>query len=362
MTETITNELSIVKPFDAHLHVRDGNVLKAVIGHSARQFDSAIIMPNLNPPITTTPQADEYKAEIMSALPDKSTFKPLMTTYLTDDTNHSELMWGFHNESWVAAKLYPANATTNSKLGVTDINNIHDVLKAMEKFKIPLLMHGEVVHDDGVEVDPFDREDVFIKKVLIPLRDSYPDLRIVFEHITTKEAVDYVMNDTSGNLAATVTAHHLLITRDDLFRGGLRPHLFCLPVVKRRDNRTALIDAIASGNPNIFCGTDSAPHLKGKKEVECCPGGIYSAHAALELYATVFDKAGALEHFEAFMSLNGSKFYGIKLSEEMVTLRREPWVVKESVPVWATEERGVLPSDQIQPFFLGEELEWKMVG
>ena len=324
-------------------------MLSAVAPLTARQFARAIVMPNLGPPVTTASSAEAYKGRIMAALPENPGFMPLMTCYLTDDTDPGDLIPGFRHGVFTAAKLYPAGATTNSENGVTDIAKIDGVLGKMQDAGMPLLLHGEVTDP---EIDVYDREAVFIERTLAPLLERFPGLKMVFEHITTSQAVDFV---TSGpeNLAATVTVHHLMINRSDMFKGGLRPHLYCLPVAKRDSHRVALRKAVTSGNAKFFLGTDSAPHAVSAKEADCGCAGVFSAATALELYAQVFDEEDALDQFEAFASLNGPAFYGLPVNEGAVTLKKT-----ERRPPADIEVSG---GETIKPFNPGGALAWTLV-
>ncbi len=344
--------ISLRRPDDWHLHLRDGAMLRAVLPHSAAQFGRAIVMPNLRPPVTTVARARAYRSEIMAALPPGSGFEPLMTCYLTDATDPAEVARGHAEGAWVAAKLYPAHATTNSAFGVSDVRNIHPVLERMQAIGMPLLIHGEVTDAD---VDVFDREAVFVDRVLAPLLNDFPALRVVLEHVTTVEAVQFVRDHAgSGRLGATITAHHLLINRGDIFRGGIRPHMFCLPIAKRERHRLALVAAATSGERPFFLGTDSAPHPVSAKESECGCAGIYTAATALELYAEVFDDAGALDRLEAFASLNGPAFYGLAPNEGRVSLTRS------ETPVPAALETA--DGDIVRPFRAGERLRFRFSG
>lgn len=334
--------LTIRKPDDWHVHLRDREMLERVAPYTARQFARAIVMPNLAPPITTVGAARDYRKRILQVTPPG--FTPLMTCYLTDNTDPEEIERGFEEGVWVAAKLYPAGATTNSASGVTNIANIYPVLDRMQRIGMVLCVHGEVT---DAEVDVFDREKVFIARVLLPLVKSFPSLKVVLEHITTKEAVDFVHYGES--VAATITPQHLLINRNALFAGGLRPHAYCLPVAKREEHRLAVRKAATSGWPNVFLGTDSAPHPRHAKESSCGCAGIFNAPFALESYATVFDEEGALDNFEAFASINGARFYGLPLNDETVTLERASTSVPEEV-------------EGLVPFHAGERLNWRFVG
>jgi len=339
--------LTLTRPDDWHLHVRDGAPLAAVVPHTAAQFARAIIMPNLRPPVTTAAQAAAYRERIRAAVPPGVRFEPLMTLYLTDNLPPEEVSRA-REAGVVALKLYPAGATTNSDAGVTDIRKTYRTLEAMQRAGLLLLVHGEVT--DG-EIDIFDREAVFIDRVLAPLRREFPGLRIVMEHITTKEAAQYVAS-APQNLAATITAHHLLYNRNALFTGGIRPHHYCLPVLKREEHRRALIAAATGGDPRFFLGTDSAPHPAHLKEHATGCAGCYTAPAALELYAEAFEDAGALDRLEAFASFHGPDFYGLPRNTERVTLRREPWALPESYPFGEAV---------VKPLRAGETLRWRLV-
>jgi dihydroorotase len=343
----IEQTLTLRRPDDWHVHLRDGAMLKAVAPFTARQFARAIVMPNLVPPISSVAAAEAYRGRIMAALPKGADFTPLMTCYLTDDADADEIERGFASGVFTAVKLYPAHATTNSASGVTDLRKVRGVLERMEKIGMRLLIHGEVTDPD---VDVFDREAVFIERVLQRLIRDYPALKIVLEHITTKEAVDFV-TASRANLAATITAHHLVINRNALFAGGLRPHAYCLPVVKREVHRLALRKAATSGDAKFFLGTDSAPHVVHDKERDCGCAGIFSAPAALEIYAQVFAEENALGKLEAFASENGPRFYGLPLNEARVTLTQRPSTVPESVPT----EAG-----PVRPFLAEQQLEWTL--
>jgi dihydroorotase len=339
--------LTIRRPDDWHVHLRDGAMLKAVVPFTARQFARAIVMPNLTPPITTIAAAEAYRARIIAALPAGVAFTPLMTCYLTDDTDPDEIERSFKSGVFAAVKLYPAHATTNSAAGVTDLRKTRRVLERMEKIGMRLLIHGEIT-DPAVDV--FDREAVFIERVLQRLIRNYPGLKIVLEHITTTDAVDFV-SASRANLGATITAHHLVINRNALFAGGLRPHMYCLPVAKREAHRLALRGAATSGDAKFFLGTDSAPHPVHDKERDCGCAGIFSAPAALEIYAQVFAEENALDRLEAFASENGPRFYGLPLNETRVILRRKAWAVPETV----TSEAGA-----VQAFRGGQSLDWTL--
>jgi dihydroorotase len=341
--------LSLRQPDDWHLHLRDGDALRAVLPHTAAQFARAIVMPNLKPPVTTTALARAYRERILAALPAGSGFTPLMTLYLTDRTDPAEIATAKASGIVHGCKLYPAGATTNSDSGVTDIRRIDAVLEAMAEVGLPLLVHGEVTHPD---VDVFDREARFIDEVLAPLRARLPRLRMVFEHVTTQAAVEFVRAQDHG-VAATLTPQHLALNRNALFNGGIRPHLYCLPVLKRERDRRALLDAVVGGDPRFFLGTDSAPHAKHTKEAACGCAGIYSAHAALEFYAEVFDHAGALPRLEAFASEFGPRFYGLPLNEARVQLRRETWTVPADYS---------FGTERLVPLRAGEPLGWRFAG
>jgi dihydroorotase len=347
MTARPIDRLTIRRPDDWHLHLRDGAMLAAVLPFTARQFGRAIVMPNLVPPVTTVAAARDYAARIRAALPQGARFTPLMTCYLTDGLDKAELERGWGEGVFAAAKLYPAKATTNSDFGVTDIGKIRTLLETMARLGMPLLVHGEVVDPT---VDIFDREAVFLERVLAPLLRDQPGLRVVFEHVTTAEAVAFV-EATPDNLAATVTAHHLVINRNALFQGGLRPHAYCLPVAKRERHRLALRRAAVSGDPRFFLGTDSAPHPARDKEAACGCAGIFSAPAALETYLAVFEAEGALDRFEGFASLHGPAFYRLPVNSDSVTLTRRAWTVPETIPS---------AGGQLVPFHAGERLAWQL--
>jgi len=340
------DQITITQPDDWHVHVRDGEALKTVVPHTAAQFGRAIIMPNLKPPVTTAAQALAYRERILAAVPNGVAFEPLMTLYLTDNLAPDEIKRA-KNAGVVALKLYPAGATTNSDAGVTDIRKTYRTLEAMQREGILLLVHGEVTSPD---VDVFDREAVFIDQQLIPLRRDFPGLKIVMEHITTKEAAQYV-GGADANLAATITAHHLLFNRNAIFTGGIRPHYYCLPVLKREVHRAALVEAATSGSRKFFTGTDSAPHAAHLKEHALGCAGCYTAHAAMEMYAEAFDRAGALGKLEAFASFNGADFYGLPRNKGTVTLKRESWTVPDSY---------AYGDAQLKPLGAGETLGWKL--
>ena len=342
------DSLTIRRPDDWHVHLRDGALLQAVAPLTARQFSRAIIMPNLAEPITTRAAAKSYRARIMDAVGKDVGFTPLMTCYLTDTIDAAEVAAGYTDGIWAAAKLYPAGATTNSDMGVTDIGNIDPVLEKMAAVGMPLLVHGEVTDSD---VDVFDREAYFIDRVLIPLMGRHPTLKIVFEHVTTKEAVDFVRTE-HARMGATITAHHLMINRNALFQGGIRPHLYCLPVAKREAHRLALREAATSGEGCFFLGTDTAPHTTAAKESACGCAGIFTAVTAIELYAQVFDDEGRLGALEAFASLNGPAFYRMAPNEDRVTLEQNATRVPDGISVGANET--------IRPFMAGETLRWRL--
>jgi dihydroorotase len=315
--------LTITRPDDWHLHLRDGDELKAVLPHTAARFGRAIVMPNLKPPVTTTEMALAYRRRILAALPANSRFMPLMTLYLTDNTTAEEVIRAKKSGVVHGLKYYPAGATTNSDSGVTDLSRCMGALEAMEEVNMPLLVHGEVTF---AEVDIFDREKIFLDRTLAPLLGRHPRLRVVLEHITTREAVRFVRG-TPARVAATITAHHLLLNRNAMFSGGFRPHHYCLPVLKREEHRLALIEAATSGSPKFFLGSDSAPHARDAKEASCGCAGIFTAHAGIELYAEVFAAAGALDRLEAFASIHGPLFYGLPKNGDTITLVRETWPV-----------------------------------
>jgi dihydroorotase len=346
------NTIEITRPDDWHLHVRDGDVLRDVIKHTASQFERAIIMPNLKPPVTTAEMAAAYKKRILAALPIGSSFTPLMILYLTDNTSADEVKKA-HQEGVAGFKLYPAGATTNSDAGVTDIKKCAKALEAMEACGMPLLIHGEVTHAD---VDVFDREAVFIDQVLEPLRNRHPGLKIVFEHITTKQAAKYVESaDTKrfGLIAATITPQHLLYNRNAIFSGGIRPHYYCLPILKREEHRQELVRVATSGNPRFFLGTDSAPHYKGAKESACGCAGCYTAWHAMPLYAEVFDQANALDRLEAFASHFGPDFYQLPRNTGKLILKRQSQTIPDEFPVG---------DSTVVPLRAGETLAWTIVG
>jgi dihydroorotase len=342
------DSITITRPDDWHLHLRDGAALADVLPHTARQFARAIVMPNLKPPVTTTAAAAAYRDRILAALPEGMRFEPLMTLYLTNNTDPDEIRRAMDSGFIHAVKLYPAGATTNSDAGVTDLRNCYKVLEVMQEVGMPLLLHGEVTDND---IDLFDREAVFIERVMRPLRRDMPTLSVVFEHITTKEAAQYVA-EAEGPIAATITAHHLLYNRNEIFRGGIRPHYYCLPVLKREEHRLALVTAATSGDERFFLGTDSAPHAVHTKYAACGCAGCYTALHAMEMYTEAFAQAGALDKLEAFASLNGPAFYGLPVNEGTITLKRESWTLPETVP---------FGEHQLVPLNAGETINWKMV-
>ncbi|MDP2431519.1 MAG: dihydroorotase [Pseudomonadota bacterium] len=339
------DQLKITRPDDWHVHLRDDAMLAAVLPDTARRFARAIVMPNLKPPVRTLAEAAAYRARILAALPVGLDFTPLMTLYLTDNTTPEEIFKAKESGFVQAVKYYPAGATTNSDSGVTDITKVQAALEAMQEAGLPLLLHGEVTDP---EVDVFDREAVFIERILEPLLKRLPGLKVVLEHITTRQAAAFV-TAAPANVAATVTAHHLLYNRNAMFQGGMRPHYYCLPVLKRESHRQALIEVATSGNPKFFLGTDSAPHARDAKESACGCAGIYTAHAAIELYAEAFELAGALDKLEAFASFHGPDFYGLPRNTATLTLRREPWVV-------ATDHAA-----GVVPLRAGESVNWRVL-
>jgi len=341
------NRVILTRPDDWHLHLRDDEALKSVLADSARRFGRAIVMPNLKPPVTTVAAAAAYRDRIMAALPSNSEFEPLMTLYLTDNTRPAEIHKAKASGIVSAVKYYPAGATTNSDSGVTDIRKCIDVLQAMAETGMPLLIHGEVT--DPL-VDVFDREKVFIERTMIALVQQLPGLKMVMEHITTANAVKFVLS-APANLAATITAHHLLMNRNDLFRGGIRPHYYCLPILKREEHRLALVKAATSGNPKFFLGTDSAPHARHTKEAACGCAGIYTAHAGIELYAEAFDAVGSLDKLEAFASFYGADFYGLARNHRQITLVRSAWSVPDEISYG---------SHTLMPLRSGATVGWKI--
>jgi dihydroorotase len=339
--------LTLTRPDDWHLHLRDGALMQSVLPDTARQFARAIVMPNLRPPVTTTAQALEYRARILAALPAGMQFQPLMTLYLTDNTNAEEIRQAKQSGVVHAVKLYPAGATTNSDAGVTDLRKTYAALEEMQRCSLPLLVHGEVTSAD---IDIFDRESVFIERVLQPLLKDLPELRVVFEHITTSEAAQFVTS-APDTIAATLTPQHLLYNRNAMLVGGIRPHYYCLPILKRETHREALVKAATSGNQKFFLGTDSAPHAQHTKENACGCAGCYSALCAIELYAEVFEAAGALDKLEGFASFYGADYYGLARNTEIITLRREEWQVPASVG---------FGEHQLVPLRAGEMMKWKL--
>jgi dihydroorotase len=340
--------ITLTRPDDWHLHLRDGEALAAVVPATARQMGRAIIMPNLKPPVTTTEQAQGYRERILAARPAGSTFEPLMTLYLTDNTPAEEIERAVASGLVHAVKLYPAGATTNSDSGVTDLAHCDAAIGAMARLGLPLLVHGEVT---DAEIDIFDREAVFIERVIKPLLERHPDLKVVFEHITTADAAEFVAQ-APVNVGATITAHHLLFNRNHMLVGGIRPHYYCLPILKRERHREALLAAATSGSGKFFLGTDSAPHAQGDKESACGCAGAYTAPAAIELYATAFEQAGALDQLEGFASHFGPDFYGLPRNADTITLVREEWTLPDSLP-YANGQR-------IVPLKAGETLTWKL--
>ena len=341
-------DLKLTRPDDWHLHLRDEALMQSVLPDTARQFARAIIMPNLRPPVTTTAQAAAYRERIVAAIPEDMSFEPLMTLYLTDNTSAEEIRRAKQSGFVHGVKYYPAGATTNSDAGVTNMRKAYPALEEMQRSGMPLLLHGEVTDSN---VDVFDREAVFIERVLQPLLRDMPKLRVVFEHITTSDAVQYVKS-TPGNIAATLTVHHLLYNRNAMFAGGMRPHYYCLPVLKRETHRKALVEAAISGNPKFFLGTDSAPHTQHAKESACGCAGIYSAHTAIELYAEVFEQAGALDKLEGFASFFGADFYGLPRNTQEIKLRREDWSVPATLG---------FAGQRLVPLRAGETVKWKLV-
>jgi dihydroorotase len=343
------SSITLTRPDDWHLHLRDGEILRDVLPHTARQFARAIVMPNLKPPVTTVALAKAYYERIMAILPSDLKFEPLMTLYLTDNTSPDEIKRAVDSSFVHGVKLYPSGATTNSDAGVTNLAHCMTTLEMMQEVGLPLLLHGEVTDRD---IDLFDREAVFIEKILIPLRKQLPELKIVFEHITTHQAADYV-RDADGPIAATITAHHLLYNRNAIFKGGVRPHYYCLPVLKREIHRQSLLKAASSGNPRFFLGTDSAPHAKGLKEHACGCAGCYTALHAMELYAQAFEEIGALNKLEAFASFHGPDFYGLPRNHDHITIERSSWHIPEELP---------MAGSMVVPLDAGQLLHWKFVG
>lgn len=344
---TTINTLTLTRPDDWHLHLRDGEALKAVLADSARQFARAMIMPNLRPPVTNTALALAYRQRILAALPSGLNFEPLMTLYLTDNTSAAEIRTAVASGMVHGVKFYPAGATTNSDSGVTDLAHCQQALAEMEKLGLPLLVHAEVT---DAQVDVFDRERVFIERHMVTIIKDYPALKVVFEHITTKDAADFVLH-TPANVAATITAHHLLMNRNAMFVGGIQPHHYCLPILKREEHRQALLRVATSGNAKFFLGTDSAPHAKHTKEAACGCAGMYTAHTAMELYAEAFDAVGALDKLEGFASFYGADFYGLPRNNDRIQLHRQSWTVPASLP---------FAGDSIIPLRAGQPIAWKM--
>ena len=342
------DKITITRPDDWHLHLRDGDALKAVLPDTANRFGRAIVMPNLRPPVTTTALAAEYRQRILDALPAGANFEPLMTLYLTDNTSAAEITRAKASGFVHGVKLYPAGATTNSDSGVSSLDACGEALEAMQESGMPLLVHAEVTDAD---VDVFDRERVFIDRHMQPLLTKYPGLKVVFEHITTKDAAEFVVSAPS-NVAATITPHHLLMNRNAMFTGGIRPHHYCLPILKREEHRLALVSAATSGNPKFFLGTDSAPHAKSSKEAACGCAGMYSAHAGIELYAEAFEAAGALDKLESFASFYGADFYGLPRNTDQITLLKTAWNVPESI---------TFAADILVPLRAGQSIAWKML-
>jgi dihydroorotase len=340
--------ITLARPDDWHLHLRDGTALKAVLPDTARQFARAIVMPNLRAPVTTTELAIAYHQRILAALPAGANFEPLMTLYLTDNTSADEIKRAKASGIVHGVKLYPSGATTNSDAGVTDLTKCNAALEAMQDVGLPLLAHGEVTDSD---VDVFDRESVFIDRHMTPLLKQFPALKVVFEHITTKDAADFVTSAPS-NVAATITAHHLLMNRNDMFKGGIQPHHYCLPILKRETHRLALVKAAISGNAKFFLGTDSAPHAKHTKEAACGCAGMYTAHAAIELYAEAFEAANALDKLEAFASFYGADFYGLPRNTDKITLEKTSWLVPNEIK---------LGDDSLVPLRAGQHIHWKLL-
>lgn len=343
----MTQTLTITRPDDWHVHLRDGDALESVLPDTARQFARAIVMPNLRPPITNTEMAQAYRQRILDALSSGMTFEPLMTLYLTDNTTAEDILQAKESGIVHGVKLYPAGATTNSDSGVTNLGHCVKALEAMQKCGMRLLVHAEVTDAD---IDVFDREKVFITRNMIPLLERFPALRVVFEHITTKDAADFVAA-APAHVGATITAHHLLMNRNAMFNGGIRPHHYCLPVLKREEHRLALVQAATSGSPKFFLGTDSAPHLKSAKEAACGCAGMYTAHAAIELYAEAFEAANALDKLEAFASFYGADFYGLPRNSDKVRLLKQSWKVPETIP---------MAEGELVPLRAGQEISWKI--
>ena len=351
----MNDQLTITRPDDWHLHVRTGDILKTVANHTARCFGRALIMPNLQPPVKTAKQAEQYRESILQSISmDQSAiaaFDPVMTLYLTDNTTSAIVKDAGQSPHVVGFKLYPAGATTNADSGVTHVTKMMHIFEAMADNDLVLQVHGEVTDP---HVDIFDREAIFIEQILEPIHREIPQLRIVLEHITTRQGVEFV-TDSSKNVAATITPQHLRYSRNDIFKGGIRPHYYCLPILKRDSHRQSLVDAAISGNPSFFLGTDSAPHIRGAKENSCGCAGMYSAHAAIELYAEVFETMDALDKLEAFASFHGADFYQVPRNSDQITLLRRDWVVPEEYPV-----AGSLESAEIVPMKAGESMRWQL--
>ncbi|MCU7844385.1 MAG: dihydroorotase [Candidatus Thiodiazotropha sp. (ex Monitilora ramsayi)] len=342
-------QLTITQPDDWHLHLRDDDALAAVVAHSAERFARAIVMPNLQPPVTTTEMAAAYRLRILSALPTNTGFDPLMTLYMTDRLSSEEVIRAKQSGIVKGIKLYPAGATTNSDAGVTDIQKLYPVLETMQSESLPLLIHAEVTDSS---VDIFDRERIFIDRYLVELSRTFPELPMVFEHVTTKDAVDFV-KENPGRMAATITPQHLMYNRNAMLAGGIRPHYFCLPILKRGSHQQALIEAATSGDPRFFLGTDSAPHPQHAKECGCGCAGCYTANSAIELYAEIFDQAGALNKLEGFSSFFGADFYNLPRNTNTITLEKRSWIVPESYP---------FGNDRVVPLMAGHELQWQLIS
>lgn len=341
-------ELTMIKPDDWHLHLRDGTEMASVLPDTTRRFARAIVMPNLRPPVTTTAMAQQYQQRILAALPTGAVFEPLMTLYLTDNTAPEEIVKAKQSGVVHGVKLYPAGATTNSDSGVTDIHKCYPAIEKMQSVGMPLLVHGEVT---DAEIDVFDREKVFIERIMQPMLQAFPNLRVVFEHITTQDAAEFV-TEASANVAATITPHHLLMNRNAMFTGGIRPHHYCLPILKREKHRRALVKAATSGNPKFFLGTDSAPHAKSAKESDCGCAGMYNSINALELYAEVFEQAGALDQLQGFASFHGADFYQLPRNQSTITLRKQDWTTPASLP---------FGDEELIPLRAGQLIHWQLV-
>ncbi len=341
-------ELTMIKPDDWHLHLRDGTEMASVLPDTTRRFARAIVMPNLRPPVTTTAMAQQYQQRILAALPTGAVFEPLMTLYLTDNTAPEEIVKAKQSGVVHGVKFYPAGATTNSDSGVTDIHKCYSAIEKMQSVGMPLLVHGEVT---DAEIDVFDREKVFIERIMQPMLQAFPNLRVVFEHITTQDAAEFV-TEASANVAATITPHHLLMNRNAMFTGGIRPHHYCLPILKRERHRRALVKAATSGNPKFFLGTDSAPHAKSAKESDCGCAGMYNSINALELYAEVFEQAGALDQLQGFASFHGADFYQLPRNQSTITLRKQDWTTPASLP---------FGDEELIPLRAGQLIHWQLV-